>query len=316
MLDDILPLIACYGHTAERHGDVLHCGDIRVPVTGGIPRFTPDITYVTGNFSTLREKFPIIQHDSKNGTTDRYDTILERTNWPADFFKGKTVLECGCGAGPDTEILLKLGAKVIAVDLSVDAAHSLLGENPNVTFIQGDITNLPIKPQSVDIVFCHRVLQHTPNPAQTLDHILQRVKPDGAVFVHSYARSFSQICRWKYAMLPFTRRMKPEKLYAWIEGYAPHAFRITNRLRRLGFIGKAINHFLIPFTNYRHAERYKNLSDEEIIAYGVHDTFDALSPAYDKPISSRRMRKIAKKHLQKPFEIAGNRGITLLRSTL
>lgn len=283
-------------------------------IKNNIPRFTPDISYSTGNFSKLREKHAQLQLDSKNGTHDRLNTLLTRTQWPAEFFKGKVVLECGCGAGPDTEILLKLGAKVIAVDIAgVDIAQDNIGENPNVQFVQGSIMDLPFKKATFDIVFCHRVLQHTPSPEKTLDHILQFVKPEGAVFVHSYARNLRQMLRWKYALLPLTRRMDPEKLYNCIRGYAPFAYRLTSIINRIPG-GKYFNHIVIPFMNHRDVELMKSLSDEQIIEHGIHNTFDALSPRYDFPISTLKMQEIASRHLKKPYEITPPEMITLLRS--
>lgn len=287
----------------------------KVELREGIPRYTPDISYSSGNFSMLRERHPEIQIDSKNGTQERLNLLLERTNWPASFFKGKVILECGCGAGADTEALTALGAKVLAVDLcGVDTARSNLEANKQAAFIQASITDLPLKPSSFDIVFCHRVLQHTPHPRETLEHILSFVKPEGAVFVHSYARTFHQMFRWKYAMRPLTKRMPPDRLYRMIEGYAAFAYRFTNATCKLGLIGRAFNHLFVPFYNYRHRDSVKALSDEAIIAYGVHDTFDALSPAYDQPISARQMRRIGQRRLKQPFEIVENRAITLLRT--
>ncbi len=287
----------------------------KVDVREGIPRYTPYISYSSGNFSVLRERHPEIQIDSKNGTHERRQLLLERTNWPASFFKGKTILECGCGAGADTEVLTALGAKVLAVDLcGVDTARSNLDANEHAAFIQASITDLPLKPHSFDIVFCHRVLQHTPNPSETLTHILSFVKPEGAVFVHSYARTFHQMFRWKYALRPVSKRMRPDRLYRMIEGYAASAYRLTNATRKLGIVGRAFNHVFVPFYNYRQRESVKTLSDAAIIAYGVHDTFDALSPAYDNPMSASRMRHIAGEALRQPFEIVENRAITLLRT--
>ena len=87
-----------------------------------------------------------MQFDSKNNTTDRLNTILQRTNWNKEFFKDKLILECGCGAGPDTEILLSLGAKVVAVDIAgLDIARKNLGNHENLLLLQADITNLPFR---------------------------------------------------------------------------------------------------------------------------------------------------------------------------
>lgn len=283
------------------------------PTRNGIPRFTPDESY-SENFGLLRERHAELQLDSRNQTTDRRDTLLRRTGWPESFFPGKIVLECGCGAGPDTEILLSLGCKVVAVDLTgCDAAQHNIGPNANVQFVQADITNLPLKRKSFDIVFCHRVLQHTPDPRKTLNHILQFVKPDGAVFVHSYARNFYQLFRWKYLLRPLTRRLSNKTLYRLIRGLSVPLFVITNGLNKTK-VGRVFGHFFIPFLNYRYHVTYAKMSDDEMIEYAIHDTFDALSTRYDSPTGARAMNKIASNNLEQPFEVQMTRGTTLLRS--
>lgn len=302
------------GLAASLAADYLDFGGHQVPIRNGIARFTPDSSYGTGNFSRLRDRHPKLQLDSYNLTTDRFDTILARTNWPQSFFKDKTVLECGCGVGPDTEILLSLGSRVLAVDLTnLDTALSNLGQNKNLCFVQADIADLPLKQHSFDIVFCHRVLQHTPDPSHTLRHILQFVKPDGAVFVHSYAKTFFQMCTWKYALRPITTRMNSEDLYNLIESYAPSAYAITNRIAKLPK-GHMINHFLFPFRNHSNHDKLRTLSDDQLIEYGIHDTFDSLSPRYDKPLSGRTIQGIAQEMLSTPFEVIEQRTITLLRT--
>lgn len=314
MIEKFISFFEYNGHTVSLNDDHLVFGNHQVPIRDGIARFTPDRSYGTGNFSRLRERHPKLQLDSYNRTSDRYDTILQRTNWPQKFFKDKTVLECGCGVGPDTEILLSLGARVLAVDLTnLDTALSNLGQNPDLCFVQADIGDLPLKHHSFDIVFCHRVLQHTPDPAHTLRHILQFVKPDGAVFVHSYARTLFQMCTWKYVLRPITTRMDSAKLYNLIEVCAPKAFAITNTIAKLPK-GHIINHFLFPFCNHSNHDKLRTLSDEQLIEYGIHDTFDSLSPRYDKPLSAKSMAKIAQQMLNAPFEITEQRTITLLRT--
>jgi len=262
----------------------------------------------------LRDHHPKLQLDSYNLTTDRLDTILQRTNWPQLFFKDKTVLECGCGVGPDTEILLSMGARVLAVDLTnLDTAINNLGEHKDLCFVQADIGDLPLRKKSFDIVFCHRVLQHTPDPSHTLRHILQFVKPEGAVFVHSYARTFFQMCTWKYALRPITTRMDSAKLYNLIESYAPWAYEITNKIAKLPK-GRMINHFLFPFRNHSNHDKLRTLSDDQLIEYGIHDTFDSLSPRYDKPLSAKSINSIAQQMLSTPFEVIEQKTITLLRT--
>jgi len=314
MIENFISFFEYKGVPGSLTDNHLLFGNHRVPIRNGIPRFTPDHSYGAGNFSRLRERHPKLQLDSYNMTTDRHDTLLERTNWPRSFFKDKTVLECGCGVGPDTEILLSLGARVLAVDLTnLDTASDNLDKSTNLCLVQADIADLPLKQKSFDIVFCHRVLQHTPDPGFTLRHILQCVKTHGAVLVHSYAKTFFQMCTWKYVLRPITTRMDSEKLYNLIETYAPSAYALTNKIATLPK-GHLINHFLFPFRNHGNHEKLRKLSDDQLIEYGIHDTFDSLSPRYDKPLSVKRMNRIAQHMLSAPFEVIEHRAMTLLRT--
>ncbi len=286
----------------------------------GILKFSPDFSYSTGNFSLLREKHSLLQFDSINKTNHRLNTILSRTNWDKNFFKNKIILECGCGAGPDTEILLKLGAKVISVDIAgLEVANKNIKKTSNHLFVQASLLDLPFKYNSFDIVFCHRVIQHTPNPKKVLKEILKFVRPKGNVFVHSYSNSFYQMFRWKYFMRPLTKKIKPNYLYGLIERKSNSLFIISNFFFKLGLIGKIINHFFIPFLNYRNIKEFKNKSNKWIIEYGIHDTFDALSPKYDMPLSKKSFISISNNILNQKnikYEIFTNKSITLLRSII
>lgn len=307
------PLLAGLSPQLAQHFDAGRCAG--VSVENGIPRFTPSASYSRGNFALLRERHASLQLDSRNGTTDRLETLLDRTAWPGEFFRGRSVLECGCGAGPDTEILLSLGARVVAVDLAgLDVAQANVGRRPDVQFVQASICDLPLRPHSFDIVFCHRVLQHTPDPASALRHILGFVRPGGAAFVHSYARTRRQLLHWKYALRPFARRLDPEVLYRIIARAALPLFHLTNRLQRAGGFACAWSRACIPFCNYRHKPKFRAQPDAFLIEFGIHDTFDALSPPYDRPLAASAMRRIAAERLTAPFEVVEGPTTTLLRT--
>lgn len=301
------------------HGKFRFAGR-EIPCSGGILRFTEDESYSHDNFSRLREKHPRLQLDSATGLDVSRRTVLDRTRWPADFFNGKLVLECGCGAGPDTEALLRLGAEVVSVDLAgVDIAQRNVGAGPRNMFVQGSILDLPFREASFDVVFCHRVLQHTPDPEWTLRYILRFVKPDGAVFVHSYARNTAQMLHWKYALRPITTRMPPGRLYDLIAWYAPPLFRLTTRLRgiRPRSLGRwlfRLGQRILPLYNYRYSAEFAGMPDAYLIEYAIHNTFDALSPRHDHPMSAGRMRRIAGSMLTMPFEVVEFGGILLLRT--
>jgi SAM-dependent methyltransferase len=313
-LERFVDLFELNGQPARLVDECLLFGDRPIPIRGGIPRFTPDVSYSSGNFSLLRQRHATLQLDSRNGTTDRHDTLLQRTRWSPHFLRKKLVLECGCGAGPDTEILRKFGATVVSVDLAgVDACRANVRDAGEGCIVQADITNLPFRHRSFDVVFCHRVLQHTPEPERTLDHILCFVRPGGAAFVHSYARTLQQMVSWKYALRPLTKRMDPEQLYRWIGRITPVIYPITEVLHRLPG-GRRLVYQFIPIRSYAGLKKFEQMTREQLVEYSIHDTFDALSPRYDNPISACAMRRIAEKHLATPFEIVELPTITLLRS--
>ena len=315
MLKDFLEYFEYDGRSAEQAESFLKFGAKEVPIVNDIPRFTPTESYSSGNFARLRNEHAKLQLDSINGTTDRRDTLLWRTGWDPSFLAGKTVLECGCGAGPDSEVLLSLGAKVLSVDLAgLDVARDNIGPSPRHALVQANIVDLPLKKRSFDIVFCHRVLQHTPSPEKTLRHILQFVQPGGAVFVHSYARTIYQMLRWKYVLRPLTKRLPSEFLYNTIKLYAPLAYRITNSLNRRK-IGQILSWGLVPFLNYSHLNQFSGKGDDWFMELAIHDTFDALSPPFDSPLSARKMSSIAREILSQPFEVVEYKTITLLRTT-
>ena len=315
MLEQFLDLFK--GEETTLDEEHLRIDTQRIPVRDGIPRFSPDDSYSSGNFSVLRERHATLQLDSVNGTDDRMQTFLRRTGWKPDDIAGKVVLECGCGAGPDTEVLLALGARVVAVDLAgTDVALSNLGARPELCLVQASIDDLPFKPKSFDIVFCHRVIMHTPDPARVMDHILGFVKPQGHAFVHSYSRDFYQMFRWKYPLRAITKRMRSERLYRLIEKASVYLFPLSAWMNKNNRYLRRICWHFVPYINHRHQPKYADLSDAQMLELSIHETFDALSPHYDNPMSMRTMNRNAQWHLDVPIDMHHGRAFVLMRTKM
>jgi hypothetical protein len=56
------------------------------------------------------------------------------------------------------------------------------------------------------------------------------------------------------------------------------------------------------------------MSDVAMLEYAVHNTFDALSPPYDSPLSERDFKEAADMHLKGDWEVETGSAITLQRS--
>src|SRR5262245_36302371 len=153
------------------HGDLLVCSvGHQYPRRNGIPRFVPSATYAAP-FGTQWTKYRLTQLDSYTRTTisrDRARRCIGEELWKE--LAGKQVLECGCGAGRFSEVLLKKKVSLTSIDLSeaVEANQENFPQGEDHRIAQADIENLPFERQQFDVVFCLGVIQHTPDPEKTI----------------------------------------------------------------------------------------------------------------------------------------------------
>ena len=103
-----------------------------------------------------------------------------------EAFRGKLVLDAGCGAGRHAIRAASYGAEVVAMDLSpaVDAAYR---NARGVHVVQGDIFHPPLAGGIFDIVYSLGVLHHTPDPPSAFRSLVPLLAPDGTMAVMLYA---------------------------------------------------------------------------------------------------------------------------------
>jgi ubiquinone/menaquinone biosynthesis C-methylase UbiE len=168
-------------------------------VTNGIPRF------IAGGGAdqteAIRRSFTS-EWDHYNYDTDRIwgqslaerrEIALRELDCRPEDLAGKLVLDAGCGAGMVSYQFSKMGAEVVAADVSdsVDAARAqlrALGVNRQVEFIQADLARPPLKPAQFDVVFSSGVLHHNPSTRAALDAIAPLVAPGGQIYVWLYGQ--------------------------------------------------------------------------------------------------------------------------------
>ena len=183
-------------------GAALRCKDGHCyPLVDGIPRFTGD-DYARA-FGRQWLAFRRTQLDSVTGTTLSADRARRCLGPAWDALGGAQLLECGCGAGRFTEILLERGAYVSSVDLSAaveaNAANFPVGERHRIA--QADIRSLPFPACSFDVVFCLGVVQHTPDPEETIAALYEHVRPGGWLVFDHYSRRL----HWYLSTAPLFR---------------------------------------------------------------------------------------------------------------
>lgn len=172
-------------------------------------------------------------------------------------------LSVGCGTAQVPAFLAIAGPrrKVVGVDgckasLTVaDQFAQKIGLD-NLQLVRGDLFDLPIEPESFDVVSCRGVVHHTPEPYRAIDCVARCVAPGGALVLgyyetmgrawHCARRQLSNL-RGKnpiYALDPVLRRrdLDPEKKRIWIEDQYRHPLehilptpKVLNHLYGTGF---------------------------------------------------------------------------------
>ena len=295
---DMLACIKCGGRlsSTDFDGGELIDGELacngcgaKYPVTNGIPRFVEPDNYAS-SFGYQWNLFRKEQIDSFNGTTLSADRFWTETGWSRDELKDKWVLDAGCGAGRFLDIVSTTEAEVVGIDISsaIDAAKDNLKDRTNLHFVQASIYDLPFRELTFDRVYCIGVIQHTPDPVQSLRSISAMVKPEGKIAVTIYERrKWYTMLFSKYWLRPVTKRMKKETLLKAIQLVMPLAFPLTDILFRIPVVGRVFI-FAMPVANYVHE---KQLNREQRYNWAILDTFDMLSPAFDQPMTEPEAAK-------------------------
>jgi SAM-dependent methyltransferase len=109
-----------------------------------------------------------------------------------DGYRGRTVLDVGCGAGVDLARFARGAAEVTGVDVS-QSAIDLARTNFEQQRLRGrfDVANgeqLPFADNTFDLVFAHGVVQYTAQPQRLVDECRRVLKPGGEAIFQVYNR--------------------------------------------------------------------------------------------------------------------------------
>lgn len=266
------------------------------------------------SFGYQWNQFRSTQLDSHSGVPLTFERFWRWTGWkPKDLYSAR-VLEAGSGAGRFTEVMLDAGADVVTFDYSsaVFANKKNNADRGEVRFLQADIRNIPCPDSQFDYVFCYGVLQHLPEPTQALSELVRVLKPGGRLSVDYYIRTrrLDPFNQPKYFWRRWSTKTDHQRLLKIVRSYMPIWLPIDTFIRRIPYLGPKMLGFLrVPCWNYTRS----GLSRKQRLEWAILDTFDALSAAYDKPLTLDELQELARKTdgLENISVVYGSNGLVL-----
>jgi SAM-dependent methyltransferase len=111
---------------------------------------------------------------------------------PFTEYRGRRVLEVGCGAGTDLVRFAQHGAEVTGVDIA-DSAIRLAQTNVrqrglNARLVVADGERLPFAESAFDLVYAHGVVQYTADGRRLVEECHRVLKPGGQAIFQAYNR--------------------------------------------------------------------------------------------------------------------------------
>lgn len=181
-----------------------------------------------------------------------------------DGYRGRTVLEVGCGAAVDLARFARGGAITAGVDLA-PSAIALARQNFDQQGLQGrfevaDGEQLPFADSAFDCVYAHGVVQYTANPQRLVDECRRVLKPGGLAIFQVYNRvswlnALSKLMKvgLEHEDAPVLRKFTIGEFRALLRGFSevrivPERFPVKSRLHG-GWKGVAFNTFFVGTFN-------------------------------------------------------------------
>jgi SAM-dependent methyltransferase len=268
----------------KQESDTLVAEDgTRYPIIGGIPRFVASDNYARA-FGDQWLRFPKTQLDSFTGLKLSSDRLARCLRQPLETLRSQLILETGSGAGRFTEVLLVHGAEVDSFDYSkaVEANALNNGSNPSLNLVQADIRRMPFPESSYDLVLCLGVVQHTPDPEESIRALWSRVRPGGRLVFDHYRAKFrnylppplgvaGMVYRWYFLSIPKVRQFEAVKRV--FDYWFPIVWRYRNSA-----LAQFVLSRLNPIVNYY---PHFGLRDREMYyQWMLLDTHDAMTDVF------------------------------------
>jgi uncharacterized protein YbaR (Trm112 family)/ubiquinone/menaquinone biosynthesis C-methylase UbiE len=199
MLDELLEILVCpacmaqldanFTDSSQEEGHLICTECARnYPVEGGVPQMLvdpdPERGAIAQAFGVQWKRYSHFKADGERQFLDWLKPV------EPDFFKGKIVLDGGCGRGHHVLNSASFGAKmIVGVDLGrggTEVARASTRDCPNAFIVRADLLALPFRPGTFDYAYSIGVLHHLPSPVDGFKSIVGKIRPGGHISTWVY----------------------------------------------------------------------------------------------------------------------------------
>lgn len=134
----------------------------------------------------VRRRFAATAERLGRHTDARADALRERVRRFVPLTGDERALDAGAGTGALAFALSPLVREVVAVDAVpelLDEARKRIDEHPNVTLVEGDVTDLPFGAAEFDLVGSVNTLHHISRPELAVAELARVTRPGGLLLV-------------------------------------------------------------------------------------------------------------------------------------
>jgi len=248
----------------------------------------------TKNFGKQWRNYNKVQIDSFNNFKISKNFLKKIIFSEIEYLKGKNILEIGCGAGRFTEYLAPLSNICVSTDLSSAIYYNVAKNSKNLFLVKADFLKLNSK-KKFDVVICRGVLQHTPNPLQSILKLYEFIDKKGIVFFDIYSMPKIGFLHPKYFFWrPLIKKFFTyENFEIFLKKNIKILLYIKRKIKYVFFNSNFISDIFIPVWDYKDK---LILNEKQLEDWAILDTLDGIYAKYDNPINNKKLLKFLKKN--------------------
>jgi len=152
-------------------------------------------TYVRQLFATIADRYDLITAVLSYGQDAKWKARLVSI---ADVRRGERALDLAAGTGDIAFAVAARGAKTIGLDITHRMLQLAHAKSSAASFITGDMTSLPFRSSSFDLVTTGYGLRNVPDLNTAIDEIARVLKPGGRLLSLDFNRPENALVRSVY----------------------------------------------------------------------------------------------------------------------